>query len=130
MAKIVAVTRTYADIERGDVAAVFDDHEDEGGDVRKLDLFRVIRVPGPKSDYAHLVAVTPVKDGAPPPTKYFSKGVVLDTIEAAEVARIKKPLVADDECVVATKVALEALAVVKPIEAVAEVLPPVSAETA
>ena len=125
MAKIVTVTRTYADIERGDVTAVFDDHEDEGADVRKLDLFRVIRVPGPKSDYAHLVALAPVREGEPPPKKYFTKGVDLDTLETAEVDRRKRPLTATDECVVALKATLDAVEVVKAVEVDEIVLPPV-----
>lgn len=126
MAKIVTVTRTYADIERGDVTAVFDDHEDEGADVRTLDLFRIVRAPGPKAAYVHLVSLAHVREGAPPPKKYFTRGVNLDALETSEVARRKRPLTAADECVVGLKATLDAVEVVKAVEVDEIVLPPVA----
>lgn len=126
MAKIVTIARTYADIDRGDIAAVFEDHEDEGRAVRETGLFRVVHAPGPKSAYAHLVILTPGKDGGPPPDKYFSTKVDLDAIESAEVARTKRPLADADNCSVETKIVLDSLVSTKPKHRGIDVLPPVS----
>lgn len=113
MAQIIVVTKTFADIDRGDVTAVYEDGADVGKEVVSRDLFRVVTVPGPKADYKHLVAFSPTPVDGPAPAKYLGRGVNLDAIEAAEVAKKGRALVATDECSVATKAALLALTHVK-----------------
>ena len=113
MAKIISVTQTYADIERGDVTAVYDDEEDEGAEVRRSALFRVTRVPGQKSAYMHLIGVAPTEEGRKAPKKYFTRSIDLDAIEASEVAKKGRALDAAEECSVSTKGALDALVTTK-----------------
>lgn len=123
MAKLVVVTRTYADISRGDVSSVYNDDEDEGRAVRETDLFRVVKVPGDKSLYADLAQYEPRTD-ADRDYDFRAKRIDLDTIEAAEVVKGGKELAVSDEVTVSLKTDLDALVETKEIKRRGAILPP------
>lgn len=129
MAKIVVATQTFADIRRGDVVAVHDDSEDEGSEVRRLPMFRVVKVPGTKAEHAGLMQISPTEKDKPDPKQYFMKSIDIDTIEALEIGRKGRALLAADECVLATKESAATLAATKASKDVfvdvVEELPPV-----
>lgn len=123
MAKIIVAARTFADIQRGDVISILEDGADEGRDVRALDIFRVVRVPGPASMHEALGGLTRFDPALPPPKNYFAKTVDLDSIEAAETSKLGRSLKDNEECAVASKAIIDALASVKPVEVDEIVLP-------
>lgn len=123
MAKLVVVTRTFADINRGDVSSVYNDDEDEGREVRETDLFRVVKVPGDKALYADLARYEPRTD-VDREYDFRSSKVDLDAIEAAEVVKVGKELAASDEVAVSRKADLDALVTVKAIKRRGVILPP------
>lgn len=123
MAKLVVVTRDFADINRGDVSSVYNDDEDEGRDVRETDLFRVVKVPGDKSLYEHLAQDEPRTD-ADREYEFRAQKIDLDALEAAEAVKVGKALAATDEVTVASKAEIDAIVASKEIKRRGAILPP------
>lgn len=116
MARLIVVTRSKGNISRGDVTAVKEDFEEVGRDVEKLDLFRVVEIPGePASAYMHLVE----EEGHTDILRQYDfriRGLDLDRLETLEVAAIKRPLSAMDSVKMVPKEAFISVEYVKPIK--------------
>lgn len=124
MAKLVIVAKDVsADTRRGDVSSIRNDTDDLGRGVVESDLFRVVSVPGDKALYEHLLA-TRKADDIDVVYEFRAKRVDLDAVEALEVARKGRALVATDEVTIGLKATLDARVTDKATRRVGAVLPP------
>lgn len=124
MAKLVIVAKDVSeDTRRGDVSSIRNDDEDLGRGVVESDLFRVVSVPGDKSLYEHLLA-TRRADDMDVVYEFRTKRVDLAALEALEVSRKGRDLVASDEVAIGLKATLDALVTSKPTRRRDAILPP------